>query len=100
MGSGVSKVQTGSVLGAGAADIDVRTVMFRPSKVVLHNEGGLAESVWQDTMADGEMLKRVTAGTMSKVVTTGITPLSDGFRIGQDADMNVAGELIHWTAFE
>ena len=100
MGSGVSRVQTGSVLGATAADVDVRTVTFRPSRVELYNETGLARAVWQDSMADGEMMKQVTAGTISQVTATGITPLSDGFRIGQDADLNVVAELIHWVAFE
>lgn len=100
MGSGVSKVRTGAVYGATAADVDVHTVGYRPSRVELFNETGLVLAMWQDSMADGEMMKTITAGTVSKVTSTGITPLSDGFRIGQDADLNVADELVHWVAHE
>ena len=100
MSSGVNRVLTGAVEGVAAADLDVRTVGFRPKKVELLNEGGLASAVWTSSMKDGEMLKQVTAGTMTKVTATGVTPLSDGFRLGQDADMNVAGELVHWVASE
>lgn len=99
MSSGVSRTMSGSVLGTGA-DLDVKTVGFRPRKVELMNETGLALATWTSSMKDGEMLKRVTAGTMSKVTTTGITPLAAGFRIGADADMNVADELVHWVCHE
>jgi hypothetical protein len=51
-------------------------------------------------MADGEALKTITAGTISKVTTNGVTPLSDGFSLGADTDLNVADELIHWIAHE
>jgi len=78
----------------------VRTVTFRPTKVELLNEGGLATAVWSETMADAEMLKRVTSGALTKVTANGVTPLSDGFRLGADADMNVDGELVHWVAYE
>lgn len=100
MSSGVSRVMTGSVYGTGA-DLDVRTVGFRPSKVELLNVDGLAKAEWTDTMADGEMVKQVTAGTLSSVTGgNGVTPLSDGFRLGADADMNVADERLHWVAYE
>lgn len=100
MSSGVQRSINGAVNGANAADVDVTTVGFRPRRVTLMNETGLATAEWTDSMADGEMLKRVTSGTQTKVTATGITPLANGFRIGQDADINVVDELIHFVAHE
>ena len=99
MSSGVARMMTGAVIGTGA-NLDVRTVGFRPRKVELINETGLATAVWTDSMADAEMFKAITAGTISKQATLGITPLSDGFRIGADTDLNVADEKVHWVACE
>ncbi len=100
MGSGVQVIKNGAVDGATATDVDVTTIGFRPRMVELFNETGLATAVWLDSMKDGEMLKTITAGTLSKVTSTGITPLANGFRIGQDADINVIAEKIHWRAHE
>lgn len=99
MASGNSRVVTGAVNGTGA-DIDVRTVGFRPRRVELENVTGLVTASWSDHMADESMVKRVTAGTMTFPTTLGVTPLSDGFTIGADTDVNVDGELIHFTAYE
>lgn len=98
MSSGVQVSKNGAVKGTGA-NLDVRTVGFRPRRVELVNETGLVTAYWADTMADATGMKRVTAGDMTMMVA-GITPLSDGFRIGTDADLNVAGELVHWAAHE
>lgn len=98
MSSGVQISKNGAVTGTGA-DLDVRTVGFRPRRVELVNLTGLVTAVWLDSMADATGIKRITAGTMS-AMTTGVTPLSDGFRIGADADLNVDGEVIHWVAHE
>lgn len=100
MGSGVQREVTGSFNGVDSADMDIKTVGFRPSEVRLYNEDGLVYGRWQDTMADGDMLKTVTAGTISLVTTTGITPLASGFRLGQDSDMLVAGQKVHWVVRE
>lgn len=99
MSSGVARMVTGAVLGT-AALLNVRTVGFRPRRVELENSGGLASGVWQDSMADDSVLKRVTAGTQTFPLSGGVIPLSDGFSLGTDSDLNVAGELIHYTAFE
>jgi len=99
MASGVSRVMTGSVLGTGA-DLDVRTVGFRPSVVQLINEASSDKLTWTDKMADGAGHKQLAAGASSFITTLGITPLSDGFRLGVDADLNVADELVHWIAYE
>lgn len=98
MSSGVQLSKNGAVKGTGA-NLDVRTVGFRPRRVDLINLTGLVTAVWFDTMANAAGIKRVTAGDMT-AMTAGITPLSDGFRIGTDADLNVSGEVIHWVAHE
>ncbi len=99
MGSGVQRMLTGKVVGTGSL-LSVRTIGFRPSRVELVNETGLVSAEWQDSMADGDMYKRVTGGTLSKVTTDGVTPLSDGFSLGADADVNVSDEEVHWAAYE
>ena len=99
MASGGTRKVTGSVNGTGSA-IDIRTVGFRPKKVELENVDGLASCVWTDTMADDSMVKRVTAGTMTFVTSNGIIPLSNGFTIGADSDLNASDELIHYVAHE
>lgn len=100
MSSGVQLSKNGAVIGTGA-DLDVRTVGYKPRRVRLINEDGLCIGEWNDTMTEGRGFKQVTAGTMSAFAAgEGITPLSDGFRIGADTDMNVSGEKIHWEAHE
>ncbi|KKN42114.1 hypothetical protein LCGC14_0716460 [marine sediment metagenome] len=100
MASGISALRYGAVIGTGA-DIDVRgEVGFRPRWVRILNIAGLAIGEWVDGMADAEVLKTITAGTISNPTTLGITPLADGFRIGADTDLNVDGELIRWIVGE
>lgn len=99
MSSGVSRVVVGSIKGTGA-DLNVRTVTFKPKAVDLLNIGGLATGKWVKGMADDSVLKTITAGTISLVTSDGITPLSDGFTIGADTDLNVDGELIRYVAYE
>lgn len=98
MSSGVQLSKNGAFTGTGA-ELEEKTVGFRPRRVELFNETGLATAVWTDTMSDGKGFKRVTAGTMSEM-TLGITPLSNGFKLGADIDMNVLGEKVHWVAHE
>lgn len=97
MASGASRKMYGAVNGTGA-NIDVKTVGFRPKHVKLLNVTGLARGEWSESMADAAVVKTVTAGTMSFATSGGITPLADGFRIGTDGDLNVASEVIHWVA--
>jgi hypothetical protein len=100
MSSGTQLIKNGAVNGTGQA-IDVTSVGYRPRRVQLFNEGGLVVATWTDTMTEGRGFKQVTAGTVSIMTAgQGITPLATGFRIGVDADVNVAGEKIHWTAQE
>jgi hypothetical protein len=99
MASGGTRIMTGSVLGTGA-DLNVRTVGFRPKTVELINKDSHDKLKWTDVMADASGHKQIAAGTSSFITSLGITPLSDGFRIGADTDLNVAGETILWTAHE
>ena len=99
MSSGVSKTRVGSFYGTGAI-VEVRGVEFRPRKVQLINIDGLVTGEWVEGMADGSVAKRVTAGTMTVPAANGITPRSDGFDVGVDADLNASGELVRWVAHE
>lgn len=93
-------MQKGSFVGTGS-QLDVRTVTFRPSRVELFNADGLVTAMWQSTMPDAAMMKMITDGTTSYVTGgNGVTPLSDGFRVGPDGDLNVADEAVHWAAYE
>lgn len=99
MASGGTRIKNGAIAGTGAA-LNVRSVGFRPSKVELINKASSDKLTWTDKMADAEGHKQVAAGTSSYLSANGITPLSDGFTIGADADLNVSGEQIFWTAHE
>lgn len=99
MSSGAIKKATGSFIGTGA-QLDVKTVGFRPKHVVLLNKTGLARLEWTDTMADAAGIKTVTDGTISAISTGGITPLASGFRLGADTDINVSAEEVHFIATE
>lgn len=100
MSSGVMRTMRGGFYGTGAAQ-DMRSqVGFRPRAVKLINRDGLCKLDWSEGMADGSGMKQVTAGTLSFITVNGITPLSDGFRLGADTDINVAGELIYYEATE
>jgi hypothetical protein len=97
MASGGKRVETGSFYGTGA-DKEIRTVGFRPKHVKVINRTGLCEAEWSADMPDDSAHKRVTAGTQTFITANGITPLSDGFALGADADLNVDGELCYWVA--
>lgn len=101
MSSATSRMMTGAVKGTGAS-LDVKVVGFRPRRVELVNvaAGGLVTGKWQKEMADASMVKQAAAGTTTLITTLGITPLSQGFTVGADTDMNVSGEQINWTAWE
>jgi hypothetical protein len=100
MSSGTQLSKNGAVIGTGA-NLDVRSVGYRPRRVELFNETGLVTAIWTNSMTEGRGLKAITAGTISLIgAGLGITPLSNGFRIGADTDLNVVAEHIHWVAHE
>lgn len=98
MASGVKNF-AGAVTGTGA-DITVSKVGFRPSCVKLVNVTSGDEAWWFESMADASMYKRVAAGAGALVVVGGVTPRADGFVLGTDADINAAGEIVHFLAWE
>ena len=101
MSSGVRKKYRGSFVGTGA-NIDILVPGFRPAEVSLFNAGGgLSSASWQKEMPDGSMQKEITAGTTSFVTGgNGITPLANGFRLGADANLNIAGQTVYYSCEE
>lgn len=99
--SGGTRIKTGAYIGTGAL-LNVRTVGFRPKKVELLNEDGLVAAFWTDSMADDSAHKIINHDTAQNAVITsnGIIPLSDGFSVGTDADLNTDTEKVHWVAHE
>ena len=96
MASGAARVMRGSFVGTGAA-LTVRTVGFRPRSVKLFNQTGLATAQWVVGMTDLAGLKQVTDGTIS-LMTAGVTPLSNGFGLGADSDLNASAEVVYYEA--
>ena len=96
---------TGYQDGTGAS-IDVDLGWTPDHVAVLNTEAAdFAELRWGSSMGNGHAVKRV-ASTFTKITTLGITPLGNatgdakrGFRIGADADVNVAGETLQYFAF-
>lgn len=78
---------------------------FQPDYVRIVNEDGLAVLEWFADMTDAHGIKQVTAGTISKITSGGITPYAGssgsegaGFKIGTDTDINVSAETLHYIA--
>lgn len=101
MASGAARIVTGKYTGTGAL-ITLNTVGFRPQRVELMVSAGTkvgAKASYQDTLADGSMVKTTAAGVGSLSVV-GVTPLAGGFSMGTDVDLNNAGDTVHYTAYE
>ena len=97
-------IVTGTLTGTGAA-IDVQ-LGFVPQHVRIVNETKLSKLEWFNTMANASGIKTVTAGTISKITTGGVSPYAGaagtagaGFTIGTDANINAASDVIHYFAF-
>ena len=99
--SGGTRIMTGSVTGTGSA-INVRTIGFRPKTVKLINTGGLVKAEWISPMPDAAAFKTLNHDTAqgAYITSDGITPLSNGFTIGADSDINASGEAIFYVAEE
>lgn len=101
MSSPTNTVVTGSFLGTGA-DLSIKTLPSKVKAIWLNNAASGDSAFYQSSMADDSMFKRVAAGTGSLATTNGVTPYQSsdgaGFSLGADADMNVSGELVHYTA--
>jgi len=101
MASPSNAVVCGSFIGTGS-DMTIKTLQSKVKAIWLTNVTSGDSAFYQSSMADDSMMKRVAAGTNALVTTNGITPYSSsdgaGFAFGADADMNVAGEVVHYTA--
>jgi len=98
MGSSNNWMKTGSVVGETSATKKV-ILGFKPRSVQLENITGLVSAYKSDLMAGSSAVKRVTAGTMTFPANM-ITLEDDGFTIGNDSDLMVDAEVIHYTAWE
>ena len=95
--SSANWIKSGRAVGTGAV-IKV-TTGFKPRKVELINDDSFDQATKLDSMPDDEAHKRIAAGTGTS--PTGVcTLLDDGFEIGTDSDINVAGENIDWIAYQ
>ncbi len=93
--SGHNWVKTGNMDGTAA--LITITTGYKPRRVEVFNAAGLAKAIKTDTMAGDSAIKTITDGTMTFAAAT-ITIISNGFTIGTDGDLNVAGEALHWIA--
>ncbi len=101
MSSPALNVVTGSFVGTGA-DLTIKTLPSKVKSIWLTNAASADSMFYQSSMADDSAFKRVAAGTNSLVTSNGVTPYraadGAGFSLGADTDMNVSGELVHYTA--
>lgn len=91
-------IVVGTVEGTGAA-INI-SVGFTVASAKFTNIDGLCTLTWTSDMPAASGMKAVTAGTISKITSNGVSPyagttaLSEGVTLGADADVNVNGETL------
>jgi len=98
MASGGTRMKCGTVTATGSA-MDITTVGFKPRRVKCYNVSDIAILEWNEAMPDATGVQ-FDAGTPTYLSSGGITPLSNGFTLGADGDVNVATETVHWEAYE
>lgn len=85
------------------AQLDVRTVEFKPRKVVATNLTTFVRLEWNEMMDDDSALQTVAAGDTTLITSDGVTPLTDqnpGFRLEALANFNDdAGETLLWECW-
>lgn len=101
---------TGILYRAGAvkatnANLFVRTLGFRPTKLRVTNLTNQIEVEWHAGLAEGKNLKRVAAGDLTVVASGGVVPVdadasgNPGFKIPVLADINdTTTEDLIWEA--
>lgn len=106
MGSTVGVRYKASKVVATNAVLAIRSVGFKPRKVVITNETTLARAEWNEAMADAYAVVTALAGDLSIVTSAGITPLDGsgddppGFSIGALATINdTTTEVLCWEAW-
>jgi hypothetical protein len=97
-GDGIARIATGSYVDTGTAAAFDITCGFEPRYVCVKNQTSGDQIEWFDGMTDAHGIKRVAAGTASAITSLGITPLTDGFTVGLDTDINVTSEQLRWIA--
>ena len=96
---GIVQRAVGSYISDATAAAFNITLGFKPRYVRVVNEDGDCYYEWFEGMADSEAMKMLTGGTYAKQTTHGITPLSYGFTVGLDTDINVTSQQLSWVAF-
>jgi hypothetical protein len=101
-----SRIAIGQVVATGA-NLDIRTVGFKPRLVEVMNLDNNVTIRWWEGLANGYAEQTIEAGTRSLETADGITPLDasgdnpPGFRIGALAHINdTTTEVLAWIAYE
>lgn len=94
----VTHIAVGRWIDTGTVAAVTFTTGFRPLYVRVVNNTSSDKEEWFYGMADASAHKQVAAGTSSAITTLGITPLSYGFTVGLDTDINVTSEQLSWMA--
>lgn len=98
MASGTVQIKNGAINSSGSA-IEV-VCGFKPRSVKLFLSDG-ASGFWNDQMADASAYKRIIAGTGSFVTSGGITPTTNGFTLGTDANLNPStSKVVYFEALQ
>ena len=87
MSSGVQRKIRGATR-ANNSTLNVRTVGFRPGRIEIWNETSGYHLLWVKGMADASAVQTTDQGVRSQVSADALTPLSDGFSLGNLANLN------------
>lgn len=88
----------GTMTGTGAS-LDSPALPFDPAMVLIVNQTTVCRGLKLPTMADDDFYKEVAAGTGTYDAAGGITLGVKKFTLGTDAELNAAGNVIHFVAF-
>lgn len=100
MSSGVQREIRGSAR-CNNSTLSVRTIGFRPGKILVWNETSGYELLWVEGMADASAVQTTNAGARSVLSASALTPLSDGFSLGNLANMNdTTTEVLRYVVTE
>lgn len=93
-------IAVGRYISSDTAAAFTITTGFKPRyvKVVNLNASGDVTVEWFEGMADDSAILRGIDGAQSLITTLGITPLSYGFTVGLQTDLNVISEQLSWMA--
>ena len=91
--------KTGVVIGTGALlNVKGDKCGFKPSAVRILNVTDGSFHFWQDTMADDSTVEQ-KGGTTAVRTSGGIIPLSDGFSIGTQSNLNANLDVLHFECW-